>query len=168
MYLLRTDSSGNLLWSRTFGGPEEDRLNGIQVAADGSIYLYGWTASYGEGMKDATLIKTDDEGEIEWATQLGGTQNEEIFSLTEEPSGEFTFAGFSESGGMGKADAWIGRISSTGIPLGSKTIGGIEDEYAHSIIKTNSDKYLLAGWTESSGAGSKLSLIHISEPTRPY
>ncbi len=55
--LLKYDSAGNLLWNKTWGGPDGD--NGVNIAVDdlGNILITGYTTSYGSGGYDVFLLK---------------------------------------------------------------------------------------------------------------
>jgi hypothetical protein len=64
VYLLKTDASGDTLWTRTFGGPESDIGYSVQAAADGGYIVSGSTISYGAGERDVWLIKTDAQGNV--------------------------------------------------------------------------------------------------------
>ena len=59
VYLLRTNSNGDLIWYKTFGGPYDDRGNSVEVVDDG-IVLAGWSWSFGSGQGDAYIIKVND------------------------------------------------------------------------------------------------------------
>ncbi|MBI4931801.1 MAG: T9SS type A sorting domain-containing protein [Bacteroidetes bacterium] len=61
-YLLRTDSDGGLLWSKTYGGTWYDYAYSVDLAADGGYILTGETGSFGAGNKDVYVIKTDTLG----------------------------------------------------------------------------------------------------------
>jgi hypothetical protein len=61
-WLIRTDSLGDTLWTRTFGGVGEERAFSVMATADGGFALGGWTASSGAGGADAWLVKTDSAG----------------------------------------------------------------------------------------------------------
>jgi hypothetical protein len=63
-YLIKTNASGDTLWTRTYGGPNEDYGYGVSHAADGGYIVGGTTLSYGAGMEDVYLIKTDANGSI--------------------------------------------------------------------------------------------------------
>jgi hypothetical protein len=57
-YFLKTDSSGNILWSRLIGGSEFDGLTNIRQTSDGGFIIIGYTYSFGSGDADLWLVKT--------------------------------------------------------------------------------------------------------------
>jgi hypothetical protein len=59
-YVLRTDPSGALLWTQTFGGANDDRGFAIEATSEGDAIVAGWAWSFGAGMGDAYLAKIDD------------------------------------------------------------------------------------------------------------
>lgn len=73
--LIRTDSDGNHLWSKTYGGSSYDYAYSVDLAADGGFILSGETTSFGSGNKDVYIIKTDTLG-------VSGTCNEANALLT--------------------------------------------------------------------------------------
>lgn len=60
--LFKTDSEGEVVWSRTYGGSRRDVGHCVQVAPDGGYIVAGATSSCGEGSLDYYLIKTDSAG----------------------------------------------------------------------------------------------------------
>lgn len=64
MYLVKTDSSGNESWSRTFGGYWIDYCYGGQQTADDGFVLVGFTPTNYSGPSDIYLVKTDPYGNI--------------------------------------------------------------------------------------------------------
>jgi hypothetical protein len=61
-WLVRTDSNGDTLSTRTFGGDQEERAFSVVATADGGFAVGGWTGSSGAGGTDAWLVKTDSTG----------------------------------------------------------------------------------------------------------
>ncbi len=62
LYLVKTDSLGNMLWQRTYGGPEFDNGWSVKSTLDDGYIIVGQTASFGAGDSDVWLLKTDSIG----------------------------------------------------------------------------------------------------------
>jgi len=60
MYVVRTNSTGDLLWQRTIGGSSDDRAFSIATNPDGTHLVTGWAWSYGQGLGDVYLVKLQD------------------------------------------------------------------------------------------------------------
>jgi hypothetical protein len=61
---VRTDSVGDTLWTRTFGGSGEDRGAFVQQTQDSGFIVAGYTESYGAGGYDVYLIKMGPDGVV--------------------------------------------------------------------------------------------------------
>jgi hypothetical protein len=62
VYLVKTDTAGNILWSRTAGGPPDDQGFTVAQTYDGGYVVGGYTDSYGFGSDDFFLVKFDSLG----------------------------------------------------------------------------------------------------------
>jgi hypothetical protein len=67
MYVVRTNSTGDSLWSRIIGGSGDDRAFSIVSPQAGSYLVTGWAWSYGQGLGDVYLVKLNESitGNIE-------------------------------------------------------------------------------------------------------
>src|SRR4249920_2944166 len=43
-YMIKTDPSGNILWSKTYGGKKDDGFNQVVETANGNLVAAGYTA----------------------------------------------------------------------------------------------------------------------------
>ncbi len=57
MYVVRTNSTGDSLWSRTIGGSGDDRAFSIGSVQSGAYLVSGWSWSFGQGLGDVYLVK---------------------------------------------------------------------------------------------------------------
>ena len=63
VYIIRTDSEGNEVWSSTYGGSEWDLSLNIDQTFDGGYFVAGYTRSFGSGSDDVWVLKLEaDEG----------------------------------------------------------------------------------------------------------
>ena len=108
--LVRTDSEGEILWTRTYGGREDEDFEDMLQTPDGGFILAGRTQSFGAGSYDFYLIRTNETGDELWSTTYGGRQNEECKSIIHTSDGGFALAGFSSSyneDGRNLDDFWL-------------------------------------------------------------
>jgi len=120
IWLIKTDVSGDTLWTKTFGGKYDDQGYSVKQTFDGGYIVTGFTESYGAGDSDIWLIRTDVSGDTLWTKTFGGRYNDKGRSVQQTSDGGYIVTGFTESYGAGKADIWLIRIAPD---LPSVTIG---------------------------------------------
>ena len=82
VWLVKTDSAGNIEWSRTYGGSEYDSASCVIQTVDGGYAIAGVTESFGAGGFDFWLVKTYKDGNVQWNRTYGGTNtNEDAISM---------------------------------------------------------------------------------------
>lgn len=154
MWLVKTDSAGNHLWNKTYGGTEYDGAYYLIQTSDGGYALGGYTGSFGAGYRDMWLVKTDGGGNVLWNKTYGGTDYDEAYSLAQTSDGGYALAGFTYSLGAGLSDMWLVKTDGAGNMQWGRTYGGTGYEEARSVIQTIDGGYALGGFTGSFGAGS--------------
>jgi hypothetical protein len=153
VYLIKTDSNGNMQWSKTFGGTRHDRGESIQQTSDGGYIIAGYTDSFGSGGYDVYLIKTDSSGNIQWNRTLGGGGDDKGYSVQQTSDGGYIIAGYTNSSGSGKRDVYLIKTDSNGNMQWSRTFGGSGDDTGWSVYQTSDGGYIIVGVTNSFGAG---------------
>ena len=152
-WLVKTDSNGNKQWSKTFGGAYADMPWAVQQTTDGGYILAGGTESYGAGGSDFWLVKTDSNGNKQWSKTFGGAGNDVAASVQQTNDSGYILAGYKTSYDTGYQDVWLVKTDSNGNKQWSKTFGGAGNDVAASVQQTSDGGYILAGETESYGAG---------------
>jgi hypothetical protein len=152
-WLIKTDANGNKVWDKTFGGSSYDEANAVQQTSDGGYILAGETYSFGTGSYDAWLIKTDANGNKAWDKTFGGSSSDGASSVQQTSDGGYILAGSTNSYGAGYDDAWLIKTDANGNKVWDKTFGGSSGDYAYAVQQTSDGGYILAGYTNSYGAG---------------
>src|SRR5258705_526125 len=151
VYLIKTDTNGDIIWDRSFGGTGLDRALSVQQTNDGGYIIAGTTLSFGAGDNDVYLIKTNAIGNMVWRKTFGGTGLDAGYSVQQTNDGGYIIAGESQSFGEG---VYLIKTNANGNIMWTKTYGGGAGEWGQSIRQTNDGGYIIAGTTLSFGAGN--------------
>jgi hypothetical protein len=153
MYIVKLDSSGTLQWNKTIGGTASDYANCIIQTSDGGYAVAGQTNSFGAGNSDIFLVRFNSNGSIKWSKTVGGTGVDKASKIIKTFDGGFAISGSTSSFGSGLDDMYIVKLDSGGTVLWNHTAGGSNFEYGTSILQCTDSSYVLAGETQSFGAG---------------
>ena len=107
LFLLSTNSQGDWLWDRTFGGGNEDVGYSVDQTSDGGFFIVATTESFGAGERDAWIIKTDSEGYEEWNKTFGGIDYDGSYNGQQTNDYGYIIVGTTRSFGAGYNDAWL-------------------------------------------------------------
>lgn len=80
VWLVKTDTSGNLQWDKTFGGISQDYGSCLEQTDDGGYIITGNTESFGNSVQ-VYVIKTDSYGYENWSKQYGTTTPERSYQV---------------------------------------------------------------------------------------
>ena len=159
--VIKTDSLGNLIWSKCYGGSNDDFISCVIETDDGNFILGGASRSTdGDltnnfGASDAWILKISDQGAILWQKTYGGTQDELITQIQTDANGNLYLLANSYSndldvhGQHGDRDIWIVKIDSIGGLIQEKCIGGSASDLAFSMTTATNGNLLIYGTTGS-------------------
>ncbi len=155
IWVLKLNSEGAIIWEKTYGGANNDNAYSIQQTSDGGYIVAGYTKSFGAGNYDIWILKLNANGTILWQKTFGGADDDKVaYSIQQTSDGGYIVAGYTKSFGAGNYDIWILKLNVNGTILWQKTFGGLYNDAAYSIQQTNDDGYIIAGQTNSFGAGN--------------
>jgi len=155
VYLVRTDSVGDTLWTRTYGGIWSDYAVFVQETSDGGFIIAGSSNSRDWPKYDCYLIRIDANGNTLWTQLYGGADDEYAHAVQQTDDGGYIIAGYTYSYGAGAADAWLIKTDIEGDTLWTRTYGGQLTETAQSVQQTTDGGFIVTGLTESFGAGER-------------
>jgi len=153
VYVVKLDSTGNLQWTRTIGGPGNEAGYSLIQTSDSGYAIAGSTFSFGAGEDDMYVVKLDANGNLQWTKTIGGPKRDWSSSLIQTSDGGYTIAGYTNSFGVGEADVYVVKLDANGNLQWTKTIGGENIDEGYSLIQTSDGGYAIAGTTKSFGAG---------------
>ena len=158
--LIKTDSYGNEVWDKMFGGPRNDIGYSIQQTDDGGYIIAGSTESFGAGSQDAWLIKTDVDGNEVWNRTFGGQHNDWARSVQQTNDGGYILTGsmYSYNAAHLSQMVWLIKTDAYGNKVWDKIFGGPRDDWGNSVKQTNDGGYIITGATKSYGEGDNSAL----------
>ena len=155
VFLLKYDSTGNLIWNKTWGSAGSDGAMSLMSTSDGGYMIAGSTNITDVSYGDTLLLKYDSNGSLVWNKTWGGaTKSDNAKSVIQTNDGNYVVAGSTDNYSHGNSDMFLIKYDTTGAVIWSKVWGGTGYDYAYSVVQTNDGGYVVAGYGSSFGAGS--------------
>lgn len=163
IFLAKYDKNGNILWLKSYGNSVIDNNKGIELDADGNIYMIGplnLTINFGNisltssGNSDMFIVKFDTNGETLWAQKGGGVGSDKGKKVVVSASGEVYVAGeFQNTAFLGNtsitsaggSDIFIAKYATDGTLQWVKSAGGTGNDYIESLAVDNSKNVYVTG-----------------------
>jgi len=146
--------SAQTTFEKTYGGIDSDVGYDVSITNDGGFIITGFTYSFGSGLNDCYLVKTDNEGNFQWQKTYGGVSAEFGISILQNINGDYIIGGTTTSLGAGSNDYYVIKTDNNGDTIWTKTYGGWLLDSPRKIIATNDNGYAIIGRTQSFGSGT--------------
>ncbi|MBU0764867.1 MAG: T9SS type A sorting domain-containing protein [Bacteroidetes bacterium] len=145
VYLIKTDSLGEVEWQEEYGEDGHDNLKSIDITPDGGYIIGGEFVNPATSSYDLFLLKTDSAGNEQWKEYYGDAYDDgKGFAIATADSG-FAIVGYTKDA-TGESEAYIVKTDSTGTEEWSKTYGYPDQFNCFMRIRQLEDgNYILAG-----------------------
>jgi hypothetical protein len=148
-YLLKVDSLGNFEWERRYGGTECEEANAVMQTSDGGYIIVGLTYSYGMGLSDSYIIRTDEAGDTLWTKTYGGDLYEACYDVAAIDEGGFAIVSSNTSDGPGATGVEFRKLDENGESVLVRRYGGENLDSPRCLTRCIPSGYLIGGWTAS-------------------
>jgi len=173
VYLIKTDSSGNEEWNKTFGGNKWDNSHSVQQTTDNGYIITGWYTTIA-GDRDIYLIKTDSSGNEEWSKTYGGNYDDVSYSVQQTAYGGYFITGFSCTDPIYcNPDVYLIKTDSSGNEEWSETLNKTKNNEGYCGKQTKDGGYIISGYTGSNYSNGSIDIWiiklegHNQEPDVP-
>ncbi|MGV0923760.1 T9SS type A sorting domain-containing protein [Empedobacter tilapiae] len=163
--MLTISAQQDVLWEKTFGGEQAEYLYHAIPTLDYGFLILGSSASdatgdiqkKNQGGLDYFIWKMDENGNQEWQNSFGGDGDDLLKSAITTPDGGFLLVGSSNSSksgdktekAIGMTDVWMIKLDPTGTIQWQRTIGGLGNDEALTVIRTTDKGYLIGANSDS-------------------
>ena len=160
-WLVKLDSTGNILWQNTIGGSSFDGLYSIDQTTDNGYILGGYSISGISGDKtensiggsyDYWVLKLDASGNIVWQNTIGGSASDKLKKIMQTSDGGFIVGGTSASDiSFDKTedsygdDYWVLKLDASGNVVWQNTINALSADILNDLLQTSDGGYIVGG-----------------------
>jgi hypothetical protein len=165
IWLSKYDAEGNLLWSKTYGGSQDDLGYSVIENADRTLVVAGYSkSSDGEvqsnlGMHDFFIFKTDYQGNLIWAKSHGFMSHDHAHKIINTSDGGYFVVGYVDYAGIGRSSKGVLhgvgefyglKLDANGNKLWDKYFGGTQNDRVFDVVEANDGGFVMVGYSESS------------------
>jgi hypothetical protein len=171
IFVLKTDTSGQIIWLKSFGGTNEESTSSLQATSNGKIAVGGKFRSTVDfdpgvgvynltsgGFDEAFVIQLDTNGIFQWADGFPGTGNSVINDITADNNNNVYCVGnytgnidFDPTSGQdtvtssGSDEIFYLKLNASGNVVWRQSIGGTSNDWGYQIALTSAQKLIISG-----------------------
>jgi hypothetical protein len=112
-WVMKLDSTGTIVWQKTYGGANNDNAHSIRQTADGGYIMVGYTSSFGAGKEDTWVVRLDGTGTVIWQKTYGGAGEDLVNSISQTQDQGYIIAGYTGLSAVTR-EAWVMKLDSSG------------------------------------------------------
>lgn len=150
MQLIKIDPSGNVIWTKYYGGPNYESARSVRLCSDGGFILAGKTINSTFAIAKIYVIRVNSLGDTTWTKTYGGSNSYEGKFILTNNDGSYTLC-VDDSSASRDSDIRVMKIDGNGTILWNKMYGGTEKDICKMIQHTSDGGYIVTGVSRSFG-----------------
>lgn len=143
IYLLKVSTDGDTVWTRTYGGADDEAAYALLRTTDGAYLILGTQSGSG-----AYVFKVDTDGNVLWSQAYGGNG---VVNGQQTSDGGYVFVGTKAQSPTAFSDIYLIRTNENGDSIWTRTYGTEHDDYGYAITETHSGGYVITGYYNDDG-----------------
>ncbi len=149
MYVVKTNSAGDSLWTKYYAGTGTEYGYSIAIAPSGGYLAVGWTTSYGAGEKDGWLLRLNDVGDTVWTRRYrSGTGDTRFFKIIPAIGGGFIMTGIYNQLDAKNSMGVVVKLDANGVELWRKTYSAVGDGIGlHDVAQLPNGNLMFGGYS---------------------
>jgi hypothetical protein len=163
-FVTKYAANGTKQWTQLVGGTGTDYSQSVATAADGSVYVAGFTDGSIDGQPnlgggwDGFVTKYAADGTKKWTQMAGGAGGDLGFSVATDADGSVYIAGYTGGSIDGQPnldglDGFVTKFAADGTKQWSRVAGGAGDDIGYSVATAADGSVYVAGYTDGSVDG---------------
>ncbi len=152
IFLIRTNSDGDTVWTKKYGGPYDDYGFSVQQTTDEGFIISGYISD--NWNCSVYLIKTDSNGDTLWTRTYAENGWCMGYSVKQCSDEGYIIAGFTKLSYIDN-DVYLIKTDGNGDTLWTRTYGVTDSDYGYSVQQTIDGGYIITGETHSYSSGNR-------------
>ncbi len=117
-FVMKVNSAGDRLWSKTFGGDGKDVYYDVDLSPEGDIILGGASTSNPESRAKVWITRMGMDGSVKWHRFSNGSKSDFGYNVHVTQDGGILVVGSTDSYALGGNDMWVIKTDANGnIPV---------------------------------------------------
>lgn len=158
--LLKTNSQGDTLWAKTYGGESFDIGKCIITTSDGNLLIAAKTESFGAGSYgDIYLVKVNLNGDTLWTRSYADPAEQFPTHLMETKDGNYLVTGNNWESGMDQTpESYLLKVDRAGKKIWDRKYGPNDWMWSYSSVELTNGEILTCGQITEDGYSQVLLL----------
>lgn len=159
IYVVKTDSLGNIEWERSIGGADNEYADAVHELPEGAFLVTGDTRSKGLGGYDVEVVKLDKKGNTIWDKTYGDQFNNGCQGILITSKNRYLSFGETEIYSLSRFDFYCELIDTSGKSLWRKVWGGAQADALFSAVEDSDGSFVFTGYSNSYNGNKPLDLV---------